>query len=955
MLDLLRGVTVFLMIASHAVYFFHNDTNLLLTFVENFGNVVAFSTFLIVSAMTAEVAYFSKEDEWPTRRKRLLKRVFVLLGGYYLLAFMVFYPSISSTYGFAKLSLLFDIVTLRSLAPFAEFYIPFVVFPLLVALVPRFFKEVKKSVYFAIFFGLAIYFLGMFYYKQPIAEFLLPWKALLFGANGFYRFPIFQYFPLYLLGLVWGDRLLKYKDTKHQVEITKAIFITAISGLAVFLTLFLVGTNLSDFLRRWPPSLPFMLSGVVFATGLALIFYKTKQLHRRPIFRDGLLILGQNALGLALTHVFLLQIYSMAGGLKTGSLFLYLFSFIVLLLLSIALAAIIPFNFRLTLNLERGEYHEQELEGETLVQFEEEFVEEVREETSALKKFFFWGRKAKGPAKSLIKKRHILAASLILALAALIVFPPLTEEFRSQAEDGLSSDWNGGSYGWRQNLEVINSETLAEITKGEALNYQLNHSELVQAKKSYADGRDLTVVFWNGKDFKPVNYWLTNPGQTNTVISFELLNRLKAGDETNNYYLFYGDNLAGSQAKPGQPVRVTGVKYVVTSKGEEPHPQLLTVDRRWLLREKGGQITGNARIALQTRYDYNAPEVDYEINGQKKGTLQKTGENVWEGTVDVADLNPGNYVLSAKVKDGNKYIETSKTGFFVSYPLYVSWTQDWEGYNVPDAYLSAVTQVARDHGMVMTHMWNPRLLTTETVNEGRKEALLQWVKQRRDAFGDSIQLHLHMFDDFVTASGVSVRDFPNWGDSGDGYGSLTTNYNAAEMTKIIRRGIEVMNSTGLGTPKIYRAGGWFADEKTLAAIEAAGLSADSSGRTAYKFYEQTGPWNLATTAQPYYPSRNDQNRAGSPSFKILEIPNNGADSYWFSSDEMKNRFRANYVGGILTEPKQITYLSHPHWFNKTEQAKVEGVFDLIDGYKYDSDNGPVIYVTLDKIYETWKK
>ena len=130
MLDLVRGVTVFLMVAAHAVYFFHNDSNILLVSVENFGNTVAFVAFLIVSAATAEIAYFSKEDIWPEKKKRLQKRVLILLLGYFALAFTVFFANIVSSYGFDRIKLIFDIITLRSLASFAEFFIPFIVMPL---------------------------------------------------------------------------------------------------------------------------------------------------------------------------------------------------------------------------------------------------------------------------------------------------------------------------------------------------------------------------------------------------------------------------------------------------------------------------------------------------------------------------------------------------------------------------------------------------------------------------------------------------------------------------------------------------------------------------------------------------------------------------------------------------------------------------------------------------------
>jgi hypothetical protein len=227
MLDLLRGVTVFLMIAAHAVYFFHNDTNSSLIFLENFGNTIAFTVFLIVSAATAEIAYFSREDVWPVKKKRLLKRILVLLAGYFALAFMVFFSSITSTYGIARIGLILNIVTFRDLAPFAEFYIPFMVIPLIVAILPRFFRKITSSVYLTVIFGLAVYFLGMLYYRMPIGDFFVPWKALIFGSAGYYRFPIFQYFPVYLLGMVWGRWLLKINNLKHQKEMALAALLRA--------------------------------------------------------------------------------------------------------------------------------------------------------------------------------------------------------------------------------------------------------------------------------------------------------------------------------------------------------------------------------------------------------------------------------------------------------------------------------------------------------------------------------------------------------------------------------------------------------------------------------------------------------------------------------------------------------------------------------------------------------
>jgi hypothetical protein len=953
LLDLLRGVIVFFMIAAHAVYFFHNDTGTVLRYVEKFGNTIAFTTFLLVSGATAAIAYFSQQDNWPERRKRLFKRVRVLLIGYFVIAFVVFFADIVSSHGFAKLNLIADILLLRKLPSFAEFYIPFIVFPVIVALFPGFFRKVTKTATRTIITGLVIYLAGMLLYQISLPEILVPWKGLFVGAEGYYRFPIFQYFPLYLFGMLWGFKLLTLK-TKQQIQLAEGTMLTAGLGLVfVIITFFTVGKPIEEIMKRWPPSIPFLMAGVFFAASAALLFYLTHQLKKTKLLRDAILVLGQNALGLALTHIFLLQIYSLSGGTRTGSIALYLLGFTILMVLSIALAAVIPFNFRFVLNLERGNYHEEQLEQETLVRFEEEASEYIEKDVSKLKKYFFLGKHKKIDER-LIRKRHVFGVAIVLALTTLVVFPPIAEQYQMQKKNG-GVTWYNNEFGWRKNLIIKNNESLAEIPKGNTVKFFLNHAELVTAKKAKADGSDLSVVYWNGKGYEKVLYsFSSSTNQATTALSIQLKERVKPGDSNTNYYLYYGNNLdkENNGKKLQEP---SNLKITVTTGNEESFPLLLTVDRRWSLISDDPKLPKTLRITLQSDEDYSSPEGSYRIeNTDRTGKLEKTGEKQWEGVIDVSQLLPGEYKVKAEVTNESRVMTSSIAGFYVSFPLYIAWTQDWEGYDVPDVYLAAITQVARDHGLVMTHFWNPRLMLTDTVSNERKEKLLDWVKTRENAFGESIQMHLHMFADFVSASGVEPKNTPNWGDQGDGYGSLTTNYSIDEMTRIIKKGLEIMKSSGFA-PTIYRAGGWFANASTLKAVQNSGMLADSSGRTAYKFFSQKGPWNLSASAQPYYPNESDPNKSGNPALSILEIPNNGADSYWFSTEDMKNRFKTNYPGGILEGPRQITYLSHPHWFNKSEQLKVKGVFDLIDIYKYENDSGPALYVTLDEIYKVWKK
>jgi hypothetical protein len=81
---------------------------------------------------------------------------------------------------------------------------------------------------------------------------------------------------------------------------------------------------------------------------------------------------------------------------------------------------------------------------------------------------------------------------------------------------------------------------------------------------------------------------------------------------------------------------------------------------------------------------------------------------------------------------------------------------------------------------------------------------------------------------------------------------------------------------------------------------------------------------------------------------MLEFPNNGADSWAYSSDQLISRFTDNYKGGISYSQKVITYLSHPHWFN-VDEPKMYDILDYTSKYSIEDDRGPVIYTTIDRI------
>lgn len=324
--------------------------------------------------------------------------------------------------------------------------------------------------------------------------------------------------------------------------------------------------------------------------------------------------------------------------------------------------------------------------------------------------------------------------------------------------------------------------------------------------------------------------------------------------------------------------------------------------------------------------------------------------------IPVENLDPGEYAVQANVDFGCGRVSSQKYRFNVSYPLYVTWTFDWEGYYVKQEYLDDIDELTTKHyDFPLTHFFNPRIYVTPTMSNGHAMHLTNWVKSRRDSHGHYIGLHLHMFNDMVEAAGVEPHDEPAWGwYSDDGYDILVSGYSYNDMSKILTWSQLMFLQNGLGDPTIFRAGGWFADEGTLSVLEAHGFVMDSSGRTSFVFGKNDvqSHWNLDATVAPYHPNLYDQNSDSAPNMGIWEFPNNGGDSWAFSKDEMLERYRQNYDGRFLAEKQTLTYLSHPEWFYE-DKSKMDGLLNEIDRDLFIEDSGPVIYTTLDETYKVW--
>lgn len=350
--------------------------------------------------------------------------------------------------------------------------------------------------------------------------------------------------------------------------------------------------------------------------------------------------------------------------------------------------------------------------------------------------------------------------------------------------------------------------------------------------------------------------------------------------------------------------------------------------------------------------------VQYRKKGAEEflGTIPRIEANKYQLTVNSEDFGAGVLAIEAVATSeevaGKKWT-SEEAKINLSYGLYVVWTMDWEGQGVAQGQLDQMSRISTDHhNLPLTHFFNPRVFSGGVGGfEGQKQ--MNYVKARRDQFGDEIGLHLHMWYDVPRAAGVNPRTEPAWNSKdliggGGGYDVPFSAYTYEESLKILKWSAEKFEQNGLGKPLSFRAGGWYLSLDNVKALQDAGYRVDSSGRDA-RFWGRgylASPWSLGSRTQPYKISTESLNSDfPEPRYNVWEIPNNGADSYWFSAQDMITALNDNFQNKPLTERRIVNILSHPHWFS-VDYPKLQEFFADADTKFYPEDKGPVLYTTL---------
>lgn len=541
----------------------------------------------------------------------------------------------------------------------------------------------------------------------------------------------------------------------------------------------------------------------------------------------------------------------------------------------------------------------------------------------------------------LFSKKFILLAAILIAGYLFLTNNPLVQaDIPSSPTIDSTEIWWDSNYVYRK--EIVISSSNAQVV-------DINHAQLIIDGKANKDGSDLKVIAQKNDLTSEITTDIADPDSLNTKVKFEKLN-----DSSLRYFLYYGNKNATSDSVLG----TTSIKESSnTTLGREETPTIALISfKKWILKENNQDIT--FRIESKELID-SQNQIFAILNNN---TTQKLSVKFAEGSVNINPTNipAGTNEIYIVASVGGKQLRSNSVSFNYSLPLYVTWTIDWEGTIPEMKYLDMMETLSDEYTFPMTQYFNPRIYTTIRYTDSQKKAASDWIKKRY-LLGDDIGMHMHMQHDMVEEAGVKAKyNAETWDKGISGYDTPSTAYNYDEYLKLLKWGKEEIKTqlkrySDFDLPELqgFRAGGWFANIDNLKAMQDAGFIYDTSGRVSFQIggNEMAQPWNLQTTTQPYYISELNQNLSTAPTLDLLEIPNNGSDSYWSNEQELISNFYENYnPGEILEVDKLVVYLSHPDWFY-IDDPKLRILFEELNKYRIDFDNGPVKFVTMREYLE----
>ncbi len=965
-IDLFRGFTVVLMIITHVIgltYDYQKGTDIIVYYIGQIGGIASFTAFLLLSGISAYLSYikYNEKEEVAQRTPRVFLRslkvvviffVLSIVGVFILGQMYLTKPSLSWA------GRMFDAVTLKNLVEYTEFLPALAIFSFSLIFFRKIYKSIASSIWLTLLLGSITYFVGtlLVSFNLP-SERMNTFKSLfvghLFNGEGIHSFPIFQYLIIFLLGIYIGRYFLEYNSANFRLALI-AKFMIGFVLIAVGSTLIYNYTNIILFYPlpiegRFPPSIGFIALSLSIALFVLTTFYLTFRIIPKGLIRF-VNYIGQNAFTFFYFHILILfgfKYYfdnNQTFTKPTDLLGIIIMTFVTLFLCLIGSRLLEHFG--------------------TVVQGKEFQADFRHFIVNVLPNF-------------------VILISFVFFIIIVYTNLRLTSE-ASQVESrklnktlvlGATTDtWWNDSYKTKRIITIKNNSGV-DYYAGDWVKISLNHRDELNKKNALnLSGVDFRIIFIDNGTFEEIPFILDSPGTENTSLSFQIQKNIPNSQSNSNYFIYFGNSFETkypqSTIKPDRGI----IDKDITQSGNIFHPISGKVNRTWFLKNSlGTKLLDNLifEINLNDVTISTNSLVTYKIEGTNiGGEMNKVNGNTYSISSNISSLKNGQYSIQAKIVDIDnnlKIISTYSVPFYISFPLYVTWTLDWDGWGVAQYDLNTMSSISSKYGMPIVQLFNPRIylpLEKQTgsvpkVSPESAEYLTKWVLNRQKNNGDEIGMHIHMFADMVKEAGVEPRSvFASGAMYGD---SLTNAYSQIELETVFDWGLTQFEEHELPFPISYRSGGWSSGPQVLKAAQNVGFLIDTTGRTGGPINPSIPsstklPWSLTTRTRPYQPSVNDINKWEGSRLKIWEFPNNGADSYWFSKEQLIQRFQDNYQSnGIMTYPQVLTYLTHPHWVTSRDAPKLRALFDYINQFKYSNDSGPVVYSTLEKIFKEWDK
>jgi uncharacterized membrane protein/predicted deacetylase len=344
-LDILRGIAVLLMVFAHTIAFVYTGENSILNSFQKFGNTVCFTIFLLVSGASSYLAYIKVTNaKWKQKKKVLIKRLMKLLLGYYLVALISSLSDFSFPISTDWLENIFQILFFIKVPGYTEFLVPFIIYRFVIVIAWERVKKLLKNKDLLIAIGILTYIFGFLLYNLSVPDFLIPFKALFVGHVGMYRFPLLQYFWVFLAGLWLGE----FFNGQRKQKLNALLRVTFTSFIILSLTLLikpLASFPYSEEFQRWPPSVSFIIIGISFSfTVLTLTKIRIKNVIL-DFLQNTLSYFGKNAFLIYIVHIIILQLEHIPLKLNYEATSQVLASFVVLITITTFIVARFPAFF----------------------------------------------------------------------------------------------------------------------------------------------------------------------------------------------------------------------------------------------------------------------------------------------------------------------------------------------------------------------------------------------------------------------------------------------------------------------------------------------------------------------------------------------------------------------------------------------------------------------------------